>query len=185
MTISNILQGNRHPKTGKVIWPPKRQGKQNHPAGKKEEGQHTATNKSVGKSRGREEGGRARVACSVREYLPPFLSRVVLQNIVTTKTGEARHGPLEAGRLGVRIKGGYIPPVFPPGKHGHISPTTANKKETRRALIGSKHGAISKEKKAATYSPTICSTIGATGLNFSVRNGKRWNPGAITTWKRL
>ena len=25
------------------------------------------------------------------------------------------------------------------------------------------------------------STIGATGLNFSVRNGKRWNPGAITT----
>ena len=25
------------------------------------------------------------------------------------------------------------------------------------------------------------STIGATGLNFSVRDGKRWNPGAITT----
>ena len=25
------------------------------------------------------------------------------------------------------------------------------------------------------------STIGVTGLNFSVRNGKRWNPGAITT----
>ena len=25
------------------------------------------------------------------------------------------------------------------------------------------------------------STIGAGGLNFSVRNGKRWNPGAITT----
>ena len=27
----------------------------------------------------------------------------------------------------------------------------------------------------------VDSTIGATGLNFSVRNGKRWNPGAITT----
>jgi hypothetical protein len=24
-----------------------------------------------------------------------------------------------------------------------------------------------------------CSTIGAGGLNFSVRNGKRWNPAAI------
>ena len=31
-----------------------------------------------------------------------------------------------------------------------------------------------------TYSPTnICSTIGAVGLNFSVRDGKRWIPNAI------
>ena len=31
-----------------------------------------------------------------------------------------------------------------------------------------------------TYSPTnICSTIGAVGLNFSVRDGKRWIPDAI------
>ena len=29
--------------------------------------------------------------------------------------------------------------------------------------------------------PRVCSTIGADGLNFSVRNGKRWNPHAITT----
>ena len=36
-------------------------------------------------------------------------------------------------------------------------------------------------KKAATYSPALhCSTIGASGLNFSVRNGKRWNTTAIT-----
>ena len=35
-------------------------------------------------------------------------------------------------------------------------------------------------KRAATYSPALhCSTIGAGGLNFSVRNGKRWNPAAI------
>ena len=40
---------------------------------------------------------------------------------------------------------------------------------------------LSEKKVAATYSPTIRSTIGAFGLNFSVRNGKRWNPGAITT----
>ena len=37
-------------------------------------------------------------------------------------------------------------------------------------------------KEAATYSPALhCSTIGVSGLNFSVRNGKRWNPTAITT----
>ena len=37
-------------------------------------------------------------------------------------------------------------------------------------------------KKAATYSPALrCSTIGVRGLNFSVRDGKRWNPAAITT----
>ena len=35
-------------------------------------------------------------------------------------------------------------------------------------------------KVAMTYSPTnICSTIGAVGLNFSVRDGKRWIPNAI------
>ena len=37
-------------------------------------------------------------------------------------------------------------------------------------------------KVAATYSPTLRSTIGAVRLNFSVRDGKRWNPDAITTW---
>ena len=37
-------------------------------------------------------------------------------------------------------------------------------------------------KEAATYSPALhCSTIGASGLNFSVQNGKRWDPTAITT----
>ena len=37
-------------------------------------------------------------------------------------------------------------------------------------------------KLAAAYSPTLlCSTIGAVGLNFSVRNGKRWGPNAIAT----
>ena len=37
-------------------------------------------------------------------------------------------------------------------------------------------------KTAASYSPALhCSTIGADGLNFSVRNGKRWDPDAITT----
>ena len=38
------------------------------------------------------------------------------------------------------------------------------------------------KKKAASYSPALhCSTIGVSGLNFSVRNGKRWDPTTITT----
>ena len=36
-------------------------------------------------------------------------------------------------------------------------------------------------RSATTYSPTISSTIGADGFNFSVRNGKRWSPAAIVT----
>ena len=37
-------------------------------------------------------------------------------------------------------------------------------------------------KTAASYSPAgHRSTIGADGLNFSVRDGKRWNPDAIAT----
>ena len=32
---------------------------------------------------------------------------------------------------------------------------------------------------AATYSPAVRSTIGAGGLNFSVRDGKRCDPAAI------
>ena len=48
-----------------------------------------------------------------------------------------------------------------------------------------KQGA-SRKKVAASYSPALhCSTIGASGLNFSVRNGKRWDPAAITTWISL
>ena len=39
-----------------------------------------------------------------------------------------------------------------------------------------------KKKRAVTYSPALhCSTIGASGLNFSVRNGKRWDTTAIAT----
>ena len=38
------------------------------------------------------------------------------------------------------------------------------------------------KKGAATYSPALRrSTIGAAGLNFSVRDGKRWGTGAVAT----
>ena len=51
---------------------------------------------------------------------------------------------------------------------------------TKKALKKSLQG--SQVKMAASYSPALhCSTIGAGGLNFSVRNGKRWDPAAITT----
>ena len=41
-------------------------------------------------------------------------------------------------------------------------------------------------KTAPTYSPTLHrSTIGVSELNFSVRNGKRWNLTAKSTWIRL
>ena len=64
-----------------------------------------------------------------------------------------------------------IPSSFHPPLHAKRAPTTS--------VIG----ALSiKKKEAATYSPALhCSTIGASRLNFSVRNGKRWDPAAITT----
>ena len=38
------------------------------------------------------------------------------------------------------------------------------------------------KRRRVSYSPALlCSTIGAVGLNFSVRNGKRWDTDAITT----
>ena len=50
-----------------------------------------------------------------------------------------------------------------------------NKKKKPRTYVQS-----FQVKVAMTYSPTnICSTIGAVGLNFSVRDGKRWIPNAI------
>ena len=58
---------------------------------------------------------------------------------------------------------------------------TTEDTEKKRSL-GSLLNQGSSVKKAATYSPTLHrSTIGASGLNFSVRDGKRWDPAAITT----
>ena len=46
--------------------------------------------------------------------------------------------------------------------------------QTKNPAIG---GVLVMIKVAATYSPAFYrSTIGAMGLNFSVRNGKRWTP---------
>ena len=54
-----------------------------------------------------------------------------------------------------------------------------HKKSDAAKLIASQRHS---KKGAATYSPALrCSTIGAPGLNFSVRDGKRWSPGAKAT----
>ena len=61
----------------------------------------------------------------------------------------------------------------PPFLNGHTKKESLHGYNRRRTLL---------TKKAATYSPAFHrSTIGASGLNFSVRNGKRWNPAAMTT----
>ena len=58
------------------------------------------------------------------------------------------------------------------------APGRGHKKAPRRGM--SPGGAL--KKAAASYSPALQrSTIGAAGLNFSVRDGKRWNPGAMAT----
>src|SRR5690606_16785061 len=52
----------------------------------------------------------------------------------------------------------------------------------KKSPEGMYSGLCVNDKLAATYSPGYYpSTIGAEGLNFSVRNGKRWNTLAITT----
>ena len=58
-----------------------------------------------------------------------------------------------------------------------IAETGLNKQKARKNILSR-----ASLKMAASYSPALhCSTIGAGGLNFSVRNGKRWDPAAITT----
>ena len=66
--------------------------------------------------------------------------------------------------------------------HGYISCKTGNEKKSSGGFLF-RRTSFSWWKKAVTYSPALhCSTIGASGLNFSVRNGKRWNPAAVATW---
>ena len=67
--------------------------------------------------------------------------------------------------------------------HGYILCMTGNEKSPPEDFSSGGLILLSWWKKAVTYSPALhCSTIGASGLNFSVRNGKRWNPAAVATW---
>ena len=103
---------------------------------------------------------------------------------------------LETSSTGVKFKvtslklqeENYVPtfPLIPQapspwgGPGGGVRPRNNTKKSFRSVIADSPETLV--EKKAATYSPALHrSTIGAGGLNFSVRNGKRWNPAAIIT----
>ena len=59
----------------------------------------------------------------------------------------------------------------------------ASQREKEESLLAISAGGFLTwiKKRAATYSPARRSTIGVDGLNFSVRNGKRWNPAAVAT----
>ena len=64
-----------------------------------------------------------------------------------------------------------------------ISKAISNKKENvKEGIIFSWR---SLKNGGYLLSRLVDSTIGVVGLNFSVRNGKRWNPNAITTWNKV
>ena len=52
-------------------------------------------------------------------------------------------------------------------------------RRVRAKKEGTARSAIPSKKWRQPTLPLVCSTIGAGGLNFSVRNGKRWDPAAI------
>ena len=67
----------------------------------------------------------------------------------------------------------FSPPPFPAASPPALKDT---KKESH-------HSVTLSQNSAPTYSPTgKGSTIGVKGLNFSVRDGKRWIPFAIDTF---
>ena len=53
-----------------------------------------------------------------------------------------------------------------------------------KAQLPKKERGLNKRWRLPTL-PQMCSTIGAVRLNFSVRNGKRWNPYAIITLNKF
>ena len=84
--------------------------------------------------------------------------------------------------------------LYPSCLSGQVLNRKGHKGKSLRALrnILISEGWAGKNKKVPDFSGTSikvgddllshnCSTIGAGGLNFSVRNGKRWNPVAIVT----
>ena len=55
-----------------------------------------------------------------------------------------------------------------------------NKKRVSQTFTLRKLSLLMKKRRLPTL-PRVCSTIGAGGLNCSVRNGKRWDPATIAT----
>ena len=101
-----------------------------------------------------------------------FVNGGACRAAVGGKAPQVRTGPksLPAGRLG-RGK-----TAFPAGRLGRRNPQHQTQKKSPDSSLNR-----DSRSAAATYSPTWCSsTIGASELNFSVRDGKRWILTAIT-----
>ena len=93
--------------------------------------------------------------------------------------GEGKTGRRDGG---AGFRGGEKP-TRGKEKYKCSQPHKEAKKKTAPHVLsrtaGRKDANIRKKRRRPTL-PRVCSTIGAHGLNCSVRNGKRWNPGAIT-----
>ena len=74
----------------------------------------------------------------------------------------------------------HVPRMAParPGQGAESTPPP-RKRRSPGGVPRTHPGEHTGKKTAATYSPTSRSTIGASGLNFSVRDGKRWDTGAM------
>ena len=66
-------------------------------------------------------------------------------------------------------------PTIPPANHKQHTPPPKKKREHISVTL-------SHQIRRRPTLPPVGSTIGAKGLNFSVRNGKRWIPFAIDTF---
>ena len=84
-------------------------------------------------------------------------------------------------RFGWLLSDGYYPTIY--SSKMSVNLRAASQREKEESLLAISAGGFLTliKKRAATYSPARRSTIGVDGLNFSVRNGKRWNPVAIAT----
>ena len=124
--------------------------------------------------------------------IPDFKPRLANRCSKEVKKGAIRASILDfkpklANRCSQKVKTGAIPAAqglehyHAPGNAGWAdsaaeTPSTRHKKKSPDSSLNR-----DSRSAAATYSPTWCSsTIGASELNFSVRDGKRWILTAIT-----
>ena len=129
---------------------------------------------------------------AIRASIPDFKPRLANRCSKEVKTRAIRASILDfKPRLANRCSPGAYPGAIPPAqglKHYH-APGNAGWADSDAETHSTRHkkkspdSSLNRDSRsaAATYSPTWCSsTIGASELNFSVRDGKRWILTAIT-----
>ena len=114
--------------------------------------------------------------CNFANNSTSYHNKAICRRIHSCRLSSER---LLFSRIGVR----KTPHALPSVRAGLAKERQRQRKEGKERgfpLRTEAHGGNPTKKEAATYSPTLHrSTIGAGGLNFSVRNGKRWDPAAI------